>query len=213
MIDFEQGNGNILKAYSMLMYFAGSFLLNEPTESCVKDLADNDLFKKMPLRSNNPNYTLASGFLRNISKDNKIDYDLILADYLTLFGSSGIPLAAPFESSYPAYGIKENQEIIPAVHYTYLSYGWQAEKIEEVPDDHLGIEIQFLNLMLEKYNEVDDGICRKELTSDIKKFIDNHLRPWLTPWNRLMQKHASSDFYKGIAYLVLACVQDVYYLV
>lgn len=209
MINPEPGNKNIIKAYSMLLYFAGSFILNEPAEECIQDMANNDLFKKMPLKSKNPNYTLASSFLRNINKEQKIDYDLIIADYLTLFDSSGIALAPPFESYYPIDVSTENQKIIPAVHSTYISYGWQPDKAESVPDDHLGVEIQFLNLMLEKYNEIEDSICRKELINDIKKFIDTHLSHWLSTWNKLMQKHASSDFYKGISYLVLACVQDI----
>lgn len=212
MIDFEQENNDILKGYSMLLYFSGSFILNEPMESCIKDFANGDLFRKMPISSNNPNYILASSFLNNISSKSPVSYDEILADYLTLFGLSGIPQAPPFESYYckePA----SSKEMIPEVHYTYQAYGWQPETAESVPHDHLGIELQFLNLMLEKYHEIEDGVCHMELSKDIKKFIDNHLRPWLSEWNAKMQEHAISDFYKGIAFLVVACVQDVYFQV
>ncbi|MEE4116496.1 MAG: molecular chaperone TorD family protein [Marinilabiliaceae bacterium] len=219
MADINQENSDILKGYSMLLYFAGSFILNEPSEECIQDIAAGDLFRKLPVKSKNPNYILASSFLNNINKKSVQDFDEILADYLTLFGSSGFPQAPPFESYYTESG-KVRQDHVPGVHYTYNAYGWQAQPAcrqgsgsESVPEDHLGIELQFLNLLIEKKYDTEDDICRKELTRDTRKFIDNHLRPWLSDWNRRMQSSAISNFYKGIGYLVLACVQDVYHLV
>lgn len=212
MVHFDKENSDILKGYSMLLYFAGSFILNEPSEDCIKDIAGGDLFRKMPIKSKNPNYIMASSFLNNINKKSVQDYDEILADYLTLFGTSGYAQAPPCESFYSQNG-KVKQEIIPDVHYTYNAYGWKPAPSGNVPEDHLGIELQFLNLMIEKTYEIEDGICRNELSKDTKKYIDNHLRPWLSEWNRKMQANAISNFYKGIGFLVLGCVQDVYHLV
>ena len=173
MVNINQENSDILKGYSMLLYFAGSFILNEPSEDCIKDIAGSDLFKKMPIKSKNPNYIMASSFLNNINKNSVQDYDEILADYLTLFGISGHAQAPPYESFYSNNG-KANMEITPDVHFTYNAYGWRPASSENVPGDHLGIELQFLNLMIEKNYEIEDGICRNELSKDTKKYIDNH---------------------------------------
>ena len=83
----------------------------------------------------------------------------------------------------------------------------------QIPDDHIGIEIQFLNLMLEKYDELEDNACHRELQKDIKKFIETHIQTWIRDWNNDIQQNAISDFYKGVGYLVVACTQDVFYLV
>jgi len=213
MINFEENNSDILKGYSMLLYFAGSFILNEPTESCIRDLVTEDIFKKMPVSSNNPNYILASSFLNNLNSSNEINYDHILADHLNLFGGSLTTMAPPYESYYMSKDHLLNQEQALEVNHIYRTYAWESALQGKVPDDHIGIEIQFLNLMLEKIHEIEDEACYRELSSDIKKFIDKHIQPWIREWNKDVQQNALSDFYKGIGYLVVACTQDVYHLV
>jgi TorA maturation chaperone TorD len=213
MINFEENNSDILKGYSMLLYFAGSFILNEPSEECIRDLVAEDIFKKMPVSSNNPNYVLASSFLNQLNSNNKIAYDAILADHLNLFGGSGESMAPPYESYYRSREHLLNQQQAMEVRNIYRSYGWKSSAEGNIPDDHLGIEIQFLNLMLEKYIAIEDNACHRELQKDIKKFIDNHIKPWIRDWNADIQQKAISDFYRGVGYLVVACTQDVYYLV
>lgn len=213
MINFEENNGDILKGYSMLLYFAGSFILNEPTEDCIKDLVADNLFKKMPISSNNPNYILASSFLNNLNSTKNIAYDAILADHLNLFGGSGLSQAPPYESYYRSKEYLLNQKQAIEVKNIYRSYGWQSSVEGQIPGDHIGIEIQFLNLMLEKYDELEDNVCHMELQKDIKKFIEIHIQTWIREWNNDVQQNAISDFYKGVGYLVVACTQDVYHLV
>jgi TorA maturation chaperone TorD len=213
MINFEENNSDILKGYRMLLYFAGSFVLNEPTENSIQDLVAEDIFKKMPVKSNNPNYILASSFLNNINSSKEIAFDEILADHLNLFSDTGIKKAPPYESYYRSEDHTLNQESAREVNHTYRTYGWVSALGGEVSDDHIGIELQFLNLMLEKYFELDDGACHRELTKDIKKFIELHIQPWIKLWNHDIQQNALSDFYKGVGYLVVACTQDIYILV
>lgn len=213
MMNFEENNSNVLKGYTMLLYFAGSFILNEPSEECIKDLVDAKIFKKMPVSSNNTNYVLASSFLNNLNNTNKIAYDDILADHLNLFGGSGEGSAPPYESFYRSKEHLLNQEQAREVRNIYRSYGWKSSAEGQIPDDHLGIEIQFLNLMLEKYLDIEDNACHRELQKDIKKFIDTHIQAWIKEWNNDVQQNAISDFYRGVGYLVVACTQDVYHLV
>ena len=214
MIDLPGSqNGDILKGYSMLLYFAGSFILNEPSDSCIRDLASQDIFRKMPVSSKNPGFMMACSFLNSINSDSAPEFDEILADHLRLFGGGGETLAPPYESVYRSPDHLMNQESAMEVRHIYRTYGWQSSLRGIVPDDHLGIELQFLNLLLEKYSEIEDGVCHKEISSDIKKFIGNHLKPWINDWNRDVQSHAVSSFYKGIGYLVASSVQDIYHLV
>lgn len=209
MIQHSSSNDDILKAYSMMLYFGGSFILNQPEESCICDLAGSNIFKKMPVESDNPNFILASSFLGRIDKTAVIDYEGILDDHLKLFGGLGSPMAPPYESVYLSSEHLMSQKQTIEVKRVYESYGWHSKLNGNIPEDHLGIELQFLTLLLEKLHEIDDGVCEKELIKDINKFIDIHLLSWILDWNRDLQKHARSSFYKGMGYLIVASVQDI----
>lgn len=209
MIEYDGKNDDLLKGYSMLLYFSGSFVLDQPLESCVYDLANSNIFKKMPVESSNPNFKMAESYLHGIDSKTNINFEEILNDHLRLFGGLGAPKAPPYESVY----LSENQLLFQKqtleLKRIYESYGWSSTGNGKIPDDHIGIEIQFLNLMLEKYFETADGVCHNEITGDIHHFIDAHLISWIVKWNKKLQKHATSNFYKGIGYLLVSCVQDI----
>jgi TorA maturation chaperone TorD len=209
MVEYDGKNDGVLKGYSMLLYFGGSFVLDQPEESCIYDLANGDIFKKMPVESSNPNYLMATSYLHHINSKAAINYEEILNDHLNLFGGMGKPKAEPIESAY----LSEKESILKPSSLDagkrYESYGWNPIINDSKPKDHLGFEIQFLNLMLEKYFEIEDGVCHAELTADIHNFIDQHLIGWVEIWNRKIQDYARSDFYKGVGYLIVASIQDI----
>lgn len=206
-------SNDILKGYSMLLYFSGSFILNQPLESCIYEIAGSNILKKMPVESSNPGFTMASAYLNQINSNTPVDFESILDDHLKLFGGMGTPKAPPYESVYLSEEHLMNQRQTLEVKRTYATYGWESQLTGKVPEDHLGIELQFLNLMLEKFMEIDDDACHREVASDIRRFTDTHLTPWLADWNRDLQKHARSGFYKGIGYLIVSCVEDIRSLV
>jgi TorA maturation chaperone TorD len=210
MIKIENNPGNnVLKGYSMLLSFAGTFVLQQPQTGCINDLAETDIFKRMPVESKNPGFILASSYLRTICKGVDIDYDMIMSDHKSLFGAKGKSLAPPYESEYLSDDKLLFKEQTSEVSKIYEIYGWRSESADFVPGDHLGIELQFLILLVEKYLEIEDGICKKELIKDLNRYINNHLSPWINEWNQLVQKNASSDFYKGVGHLIVSCIQDI----
>ena len=213
MIIFNMDNNNILKGYSMLLYFAGSFILNEPQESCINDLASSNIFRKMPLKSDNPDYILATSFLYHINDIVETDFYEIKNDYITLFGGAGKSLAPPYESVYLSDEHLVNQKQASEVRHIYKTYGWHSSASSKIYADHLGIEMQFLNLLIEKYFNMEDGICKREIITDIRKFIRTHPGSWVPDWNRDIQKYATTNFYKGIGYLINACITDLYSLI
>jgi TorA maturation chaperone TorD len=206
-------SNDILKGYSMLLYFSGSFILNQPLESCIYEIAGSNILKKMPVESSNPGFTMASAYLNQINSNTPVDFESILDDHLKLFGGMGTPKAPPYESVYLSEEHLMNQKQTLEVKRTYATYGWESQLTGKVPEDHLGIELQFLNLMLEKFMEIDDDACHREVAADIRRFTDTHLTPWLPDWNRDMQKNAKSNFYKGIGHLIVSCVEDIRSLV
>jgi len=210
MTEGSSGNeNNFFAAYNLLLSFAGSFILNEPKSGCISDLIEMDLFKKLPVDSDNPKFLMASGYLRKINPDRPLDYDEIINDHLELFGNKGKTLAPPYGSVYMSADSIINDTSSLEVRKIYYAYGWKSELEGKVPDDHLGIELQFINLLLDKYPRLEDDICRNEVKKDLKKFIRLYISPWIYRWNKDLQKNAESDFYKGLGYLIVSSVEDI----
>jgi len=201
---------NFFKAYNMLLTFAGSFILYQPHKGCINDLIDGDLFKKFPVESDNPGFLKAVSLLRTIDPDHPLNYEQVIEDHLELFGGKGKALAPPYTSVYMSADHIMNDRASSEVRKLYYAYGWKSRFEGEIPDDHLGIELQFITLLLDKYPELEDEVCIKEVSKDLIKFIDHYINPWINKWNESIQKNAHSQFYKGIGYLTVSGIEDVY---
>lgn len=210
---FNQIDTNLFKAYNLLLTFAGSFLLYQPHKGCINDLVEVDLFKKFPVDSDNPKFIRALSLLRDIDHDHPLDYDQVIEDHLELFGGKGKPLAPPYSSVYLSADHIMNDKASTEVRKLYYAYGWKSRFEGEIPDDHLGIELQFINLLLDKYPELEDEVCITEVSKDLVKFIDKYINPWINRWNESIQKNARSKFYKGIGYLTVSGIEDVYSMI
>jgi len=127
---------NILKAYNMLLYFAGSMVMNAPTEECVIDFWRNGSLKKLPVRSSNPRFINASSILRQSCEDKDLCKQMLNEDYSRLFDKTGLLLAPSRESDFAFDGVDNNHE---TPEEFYKSYGWQPESKSDIPDDHLCI--------------------------------------------------------------------------
>lgn len=206
----DRDEHNILKAYNMLLYFAGTMVMFDPSTECIKDFWTNGILKNLPVSSRNPRFIKAASQLRESITDSKSSYELMKIDYIFLFADQKDPLASPLESSFRKKSpIRLNKEI-PDVMDFYNSYGWASKFRNHIPDDHIGIELLFLTLMIEKYLEFEDEACHTEMKNEIRRFIDQHIFTWVPEWNNRIQSHSKTLSYKGIGTLIQACTEDIY---
>ena len=206
-MEIRNENHNILKGYNLLLYFAGSMIMYEPIEECVVDFWKQGILTKLPVSSSNPNFAKAASQLRESCIDKSLCLESLNEDYNRLFASQGHALAPAFESLYT-----HNSESGQSVSGFYDSYGWKSKFKGKISDDHLGIELLFLTLLVEKYLVLDDQACVAEMRNEIRRFIDEHIFSWIRRWNSKMQEFANTLCYKGIATLIFACVEDIYSL-
>lgn len=211
-MDNKSHNNNILKGYNMLFYFAGSMIMHEPSEECIVDFWERGILKNLPVSSSNPNFVIAASQLRESFHDKTKFGKLLHEDFLRLFTSQPPALAPAYESLY-------NKKIpdISGHHSTsvtdfYNSYGWQSKFKGQIDDDHLGIELLFLTLLIDKYINLDDEACRGEMKKEIRRFINHHILSWVPIWNKEIQFHANTLSFKGIGNLILACSEDIFTL-
>ena len=209
-MDNKSHNHNILKGYNMLFYFAGSMIMHEPSEECIEDFWERGILKNLPVSSSNPNFVKAASQLRDSFTDKAAFGKLLHEDFIRLF-------LRPLPALAPAYESKYIKEIpyISGFHSSnvtefYKSYGWESKFKGKIDDDHLGIELLFLTLLIDKYLSMDDEACRGEMRLEIRRFINYHILSWVPEWNRKIQAHSNTLSFKGIGNLILACSEDIF---
>ncbi|MDX9947259.1 MAG: molecular chaperone TorD family protein [Bacteroidales bacterium] len=209
-ISLDNNKKNLLKGYNMLIYFAGSMIMNEPVEECVVDFWQKGILKTLPVNSTNPRFIEAASQLRKSCTDKSTCLSILQEDFRKLFSdSSGSPLAPPYKSVYTD-AILEAAEGKEKVTDFYNSYGWKKRSNYKADDDNLGIELLFVTLLIDKYISFEDEACRIEMAREIRRFISTHIMTWLPAWYERMQETAGSMSYKGIATLIYASVEDIY---
>ena len=199
-----------LKGYNMLLYFAGTMITYEPDEECITDFWNQGILKKLPVSSSNPVFLKAASQLRDSCRDKSSSTNAMSEDFYRLFSREKAPLAPVYESSYaktPVSGRSLNDNDVTDF---YNSYGWLPEFRPEIKDDHLGSELLFLTILVDKYLVLDDEACRREMRNEIQRYIEQHMLSWLPEWHRRVQENSVTLSYRGISSLIYACVADIY---
>ncbi|MCJ7447300.1 MAG: molecular chaperone TorD family protein [Bacteroidales bacterium] len=205
----KQDQKNLLKGYNLLLYFAGSMIMYEPTEECVTDFWTNGTLKRLPVSSTNPKFIKAAALLRDSCKDKNIFKKMLQEDYLRLFAETGLILAPVHASDYHHDEIRRDKSYNEISEF-YNSYGWNSNSRVKRTDDHLGIELLFLTRLIDRYLLLDDDPSCHEMGNEIHRFIDQHILSWIPEWNVHIQEHAQTLSYKGIGTLILACIEDLH---
>lgn len=203
----RKDENNVLKGYNMLLYFAGTMIMFEPSDECITDFWTKGILRSLPVSSGNPNFMRAASQLRESCIDSNFSGKLMHEDYFRLFTGQNSALAPAFESVYKNHtpGTQNSESVTDF----YKSYGWQSRFKGKVDDDHLGVELLFLTIMIEKYLEFDDEACRREMRNEIKRLINNHILSWVPEWNKDVQAHSRTLGFKGVAMLIQACNEDI----
>lgn len=203
---------NKIKGYNMLLYFTGSIITYEPDQEFIEDFWNNDILKKLPVSSSNPNFILAASQLRESCNFNNDPLELLHEDFVWLFSENKTLSTKPFESEFTKVQETNHNSQKQEVKTFYTTYGWKSDLSDEINDDHLGKEILFLTCMLEKYLSLEDYFCCIEMRNEIRRFIKTHLLSWVPEWNKNIQKCSHTCCYKGVGTLIQACCEDIYEL-
>jgi len=200
---------SILKGYNMLLYFAGSMIMYEPSEECVTDFWTRGVLKNLPVSSMNPNFIKAASQLRESCIDKKLCGKMLRDDYIRLFAREEYTLAPAYESRFLEKKKSSEVNISSSVSEFYTSYGWVSKFKGKISDDHLGVELLFLTLMIDNYIGLEDEACRIEMKNEIQRFLRQHILSWIHEWNKKVQMNANTLCFKGIGTLILACSEDI----
>ncbi len=211
-MDFMSHNQDILKGYNMLLYFGGSMIMHEPSQECIVDFWEKGILKNLPVSSSNPNFVIAASQLKDSFADKSTFGKLLHDDYKRLFARQVPALAPAYESLYSKVSSMSSDKSPSTVSDFYKSYGWVSKFKGKIADDHLGIELLFLTLLIDKYMVLDDKPSQAEMSKEICRFINLHILSWIREWNTKIQSYSNTLSFKGIGNLIIACVEDVFEL-
>lgn len=189
-------------AYGLL---ARAFLA-EPAPDLVRSLAQSDLASLFPY-AEQPGL-IAQGvaevaaYLADPAAGSAEGFDRLLWDYTRLFiGPAKLP-APPYESVYRSPDRLLFQEETLAVRKAFRAYGLETARAGSEPDDHIGLELQFLAETCRVAAEA--GVAGvDQVLRDQAAFLDEHLLQWAADFAADVTRSAETGFYRGMAQLLM----------
>jgi TorA maturation chaperone TorD len=130
--------------------------------------------------------------------------DELEADYARLFVGPGTVLASPYESVHRTVDRLLFDLPTFQVRAAYQAFGLSAPRLNQEPDDHLGLELAFLAqlcLLTIEAIEQRDGAEVDRLRAAQRGFLDEHVLRFGPACFDAVAAHARTAFYRGFAAL------------
>lgn len=138
------------------------------------------------------------------------------SDWLNLLTGAGEPKAP----SWAGYYLNPSSTILGesalAVRRLYRQHGFQVERMNQEPDDHLGLMLSFIGVLIQLELEADgaDASCENiEVSPDTAaaqcqaQLLQSYVLPWLPLWRWSVERFARTEFYRGVGELVFGLVR------
>ncbi len=199
----------MLTGESLLFGLIGRALYREPDSSWLDELITEGVFDEAPFGEDLPEIQQGLEMLQLWSEKNRkgvspADFKRLKEEHLRLFvGIDKIP-APPWESVYFSEKRLTFQQQTFQVREWYNRFGLQLERIDQEPDDHIGLEMVFVaQLAILAVKAASEG--KQETVAEFiqaqRDFLTDHLLLWGPVWAKVVKKEAVTEFYCGLAHL------------
>lgn len=203
----------VLEAESAAFLLMSSILRKMPEHEWLCALAAEGVFDEVPYAQGNEFVRRGSDALCVWAAGyDESSFDQVYNDCMVLLIGPGKPLAAPWESVYSEKneGLIFQQETLD-VRRAYRDFDLQIDQLHREPDDHIAYELEFVaRLCSRAADALIDGRNEEvgRLLEAKDSFMNDHLATWVFRWCDLMEEHASTDFYRGVAFLTRGFMQE-----
>ncbi|MCU0379394.1 MAG: molecular chaperone TorD family protein [Bacteroidales bacterium] len=198
----------LLQAYTALFLFLGGSISLSPEESSLPHVCDSGLLRNLPVNSSNSEYEKASRLLRSPCEHKSTCRVTVSSNYNALLSEEKSSTAFPEASRWLRNGM-DQPEYRQRLELLYSRYGYRREKGCNLQSDHLGIELLFINLMIEKYLTEDDYEIKAMIRKDLLAFISDEMLVWLPGWADSVSEKSVTKCYTGISGLIIGSLEDV----
>lgn len=206
-----------LQAYALALKLEGMAFYLPPSEPFLQNLMDGGLLDEWPLAGDAPLTLRGLQLMREALAGTQPANLLpeLRHDYTALFVGLEQVAAPPWESVYCSrdHLLFEKQTL--EVRDAYARYGLQIPKLEHEPDDHIGFELLFLSHLVAKAADALAGhemASAQEYLQAAQEFLRAHPQCWVDQFVERVDGHASSDYYRGLAFLLAAnldCLEEM----
>jgi len=198
----------LLQAYTTMFLFMGSSVSMEPGKGGLPSLCEQGLLRNLPITSENKSFRQASNLLKSPCPHSGDCSNAISGNYHDLFGSGRDSHTQPSASIWLNEGENKDDYQETLLEF-YEKYDFRKNEFCDLDYDHLGIQILFVNLLLEKYLTQDNDFVKKVIGKDLSLFITEKMLPWVTTWADAVATASYTKCYTGIAGLLVGSLQDV----
>ena len=189
------------QAASAYFSLLGSLLYSEPSVEDIAIIKDQELFLELPFAADNETALkgqeqmqswLNSGTSAELASAAKSDWVILLMAIDKV-------VAPPWGSVYlDREKLLFTEETLYVRRY-YEHYGFELKNKYSEPDDHLGLELQFIAALLKQ--------DRMEAVLD---FAKTYILSWICEWSKDVQEHARVDYYRALANLAVGGIQSLF---
>jgi anaerobic sulfite reductase subunit A len=148
-------------------------------------------------------FDILGRYLEDVKKRDLIQVKLELAvEYANLFLGVERKPAHPSESAYRSIDHSIYQEQRDQVMRMYWKAGVDKEKQFTEPEDHIAVELRFMEYLCQKSVESlekSDYEREKTFHEFQNEFVIDHLGKWIPSFADEVLEQADTDFYKGVA--------------
>ena len=183
-----------------------------PAASWLSALGEEGLFESWPFRSEaepaNAGLTVLGAYCAQWDPSQLRELEW---DFNRLFVGPGEMLAPPWESVHQGKTKLIFQDSTLSVRQLYQEFGWQAPAIHREPDDHLALELAFLAQAAERAVSADEQAGGTDIDRCLgaqRTILKEHLLRWAPVCLALVDTHAETDYYRGVARLTLGSLAE-----
>lgn len=175
----------------------------EPSNDFLKDVAAMEAIPEEDALDRGLNQIIKA-VKKNKERLDKYAEELAV-EFARLFIGPRNPPAIPYASFYLSEAKTVMSDVTIDVRKMYLDAGMAVKELYSLPDDHIAIELEFLQylaerviVLFEKGNR-EEAACLYEMR---ESFLKDHFSKWVTSFADNIIASANEDFYRGAAYML-----------
>ncbi|WP_019850409.1 molecular chaperone [Desulfitobacterium sp. PCE1] len=199
----------LLEARALTYKIISAGFIKLPSTNLIKLTIKDKLFDFFPLELNTEEFQqgllqlkLWSSQINETSLDNIVVQ--LNADYNRLFVGPNHLLAPPWESVYLTEERLTFDRITLDVREFYGRHGLEFILINKEPDDHFGVELEFMaELIHRQIQHLRKGQIEEAsyIEKEQQAFLGLHLSKWTPHFTHSVLEGAHTDYYQGLARL------------
>ena len=135
----------------------------------------------------------------------------VATEYAELFIGPRPPLSPLYESVYVGAVKRLNTDVTMQVRKFYERNGFTAVKRNSVPNDHIGLELEFMSHLCERETrEAEAGdLAAVAKTRHLQlQFLAMHLSAWIDPFTARVSQAWCADYYEAWCRFVQSFVKE-----